>query len=73
MNKCGVRVRIVSAAKSQIASSAEFHPYHIPSSLLNCSKSRTANEHVQNLIDAGQSLQVCNHLFDNVSIGTLQK
>ena len=70
MNKCGVRVRIISAAKSQIASSAEFLPYHTLS-LLKCSKSRTANEHVQNLIDAGQSLQYCNHLLDNVVNGTL--
>ena len=46
LSKCGVRVRITSAAKSRIASSAEFHPYHIHSR----TEHRALNEHAQNLI-----------------------
>ena len=67
-SKCGVRVRITSAAKSPIASSAEFLPYHIPLVLTEITEmlqEQTANEHVQILIDAGQSSQACNHILQH--------
>ena len=65
--KCGVRVRITSAAKSRIASSAEFLPdhTHILTEITEMLQEQTANEHVQILIDAGPSLQVCNHILQH--------